>query len=148
MKTEKEIEDGERALQFLEMQGYRRCNIPACNCPFWHGGNASERLTEIHTILEQAGLEPHRKTAIVVVEELIKERESFASQPAFPVNSDVNPDSAQAGMRLRDFLASQIIGAVIASVNIRDLTSNMPEYVAHQAYRIADEMIKARSIIP
>ncbi len=35
------------ALGFIEMQGYRRCDIPACNCPYWHGGNADERLREL-----------------------------------------------------------------------------------------------------
>lgn len=72
MTTEKEIEDGKRALQFLDMQGYRRCNIGACNCPYWHGGNAGDRLQEIHEVLSDAGLEPHRKTAIKAIERLIE----------------------------------------------------------------------------
>jgi hypothetical protein len=32
---------------FIHAEGYRRCDSPACNCPYFHGGDASERLTEI-----------------------------------------------------------------------------------------------------
>ena len=39
---------------FLERQGYRRCDIPACNCPFWHGGHAMDRLREIEEVLRDA----------------------------------------------------------------------------------------------
>lgn len=44
------------ALGYLERQGYRRCDIPACNCPFWHGGYANERLREISETLAEAGI--------------------------------------------------------------------------------------------
>lgn len=36
-----------RAEGWIARQGYVRCDIPACNCPFWHGGDASNRLMEI-----------------------------------------------------------------------------------------------------
>jgi len=26
------------AKQFIESKGYRRCDIPSCNCGSWHGG--------------------------------------------------------------------------------------------------------------
>ena len=42
--------------KFLERQGYRRCDIPACNCPFWHGGHANERLREVSDLLADAGV--------------------------------------------------------------------------------------------
>lgn len=45
----------ERAEWFINSQGYRRCDIAACNCPYWHGGNASERLREIADALREAG---------------------------------------------------------------------------------------------
>lgn len=32
---------------FMDRRGYRRCDIPACNCGSWHGGNAEDRLREI-----------------------------------------------------------------------------------------------------
>lgn len=41
----------ERAERFISDEGYRRCDIPACNCPYWHGGNASNRLREISEVL-------------------------------------------------------------------------------------------------
>lgn len=66
-----EAEEGKRALQFLQMNGYRKCDIAACNCPYWHGGKAEERLRDIHDVLQEAGLRPHEKTAIAVIRELV-----------------------------------------------------------------------------
>jgi len=74
------VDEGERALKFLEMQGYRRCDIEACNCPYWHGGNASTRLMEIHDLLSEADCRPHQKTAYVALEELIKERDALTAE--------------------------------------------------------------------
>lgn len=42
------------AEEFIEHRGYRRCDIPACNCGRWHGGHAQERLREISDVLEGA----------------------------------------------------------------------------------------------
>lgn len=44
------------ALAFMERRGYRRCDTPACNCPFWHGGHAEARLSEIGESLRDAGV--------------------------------------------------------------------------------------------
>lgn len=65
------LEEGNRALEFLRIEGYRRCNIAACNCPYWHGGAASERLSEIHELLSDAGYSPYAKTLYKAIEELI-----------------------------------------------------------------------------
>lgn len=46
----------DEAHEFLERHGYRRCDIPACNCPFWHGGHAADRLREISDTLADAGI--------------------------------------------------------------------------------------------
>jgi hypothetical protein len=45
----------DRMRSFIEMRGYRRCDIPACNCNLWHGGNAEQRLSEIHDQLDVQG---------------------------------------------------------------------------------------------
>lgn len=45
-----------RASWFLDSKGYRRCDIDACNCPFWHGGKLEERLDEVDEELRQAGI--------------------------------------------------------------------------------------------
>ncbi len=37
----------ERLNDFLEREGFRRCDIAACNCDSWHGGHAMVRLQEI-----------------------------------------------------------------------------------------------------
>lgn len=61
---------------------------------------------------------------------------------AFPLPvSDHN--QGYEGMTLRDYFATAALPAIMNGVNMRDLTANMPEYVAHQAYKIADEMLKA-----
>lgn len=84
-------EEGAMAIQFLEMQGYRRCDIAACNCPYWHGGNASKRLTEIHELLSNAGCKPYEKTAYKAIEALIAERDSLRTpQPTAKENGDVS----------------------------------------------------------
>jgi hypothetical protein len=40
---------------FLGRAGYRRCDIPACNCGSFHGGHAEDRLREIGEALDEAG---------------------------------------------------------------------------------------------
>ena len=41
---------------FLLRHGYRRCDIPACNCGSWHGGHANQRLSEISDYLVSCGM--------------------------------------------------------------------------------------------
>ena len=50
--------------RFMEMEGYRRCDIPACNCDSWHGGNAYRRLVEIRDTLEEAGYSTNGTTIL------------------------------------------------------------------------------------
>jgi hypothetical protein len=66
-----------RALDFIERQGYRRCDCPACNCGSWHGGNASERLRELTEAMNNAGCQPMRKTLLVAVTDLIAKRDEL-----------------------------------------------------------------------
>ena len=57
-KAERQVKEAEAEIEqlraerdeltgFIERRGYRRCDIPACNCGSFHGGQAEERLTEI-----------------------------------------------------------------------------------------------------
>jgi hypothetical protein len=46
----------QRAEWFIAKEGYRKCDIDACNCPYWHGGSAGERLKEIDETLREAGI--------------------------------------------------------------------------------------------
>jgi len=41
---------------FILGAGYRRCDIPACNCHSWHGGHANERLRELSEELDTQGV--------------------------------------------------------------------------------------------
>lgn len=49
-------------LRFIEREGYRCCDIPACNCNSFHGGNAYNRLREIGEDLESAGVSLNGRT--------------------------------------------------------------------------------------
>ena len=49
-------EENAHAREFLERRGYRRCDIAACNCQFWHGGHAEDRLREISERLSDVGV--------------------------------------------------------------------------------------------
>jgi hypothetical protein len=46
------LPDVRDALDFLEREGYRRCDIPVCNCGRWHGGHWQQRLREIEEVVE------------------------------------------------------------------------------------------------
>jgi hypothetical protein len=37
----------EKAEWFINAEGYRRCDVPACNCPYWHGGHWQARYDEL-----------------------------------------------------------------------------------------------------
>ena len=41
----------ERLSRFIAGEGFRRCDIPACNCNSFHGGLAHKRLSEIYEAL-------------------------------------------------------------------------------------------------
>lgn len=58
----------ERLEDFLGRRGFRRCDIPACNCNFFHGGHADTRLREIYDAL---GTLTQGKTALMAVTELV-----------------------------------------------------------------------------
>jgi hypothetical protein len=65
--------ENERALRFISMEGYRRCDIPACNCPYWHGGNASQRLRELDDALPYE----NGSTILKRTQKLVAENESL-----------------------------------------------------------------------
>ena len=52
---------------FIERRGYRRCDIPACNCGSFHGGHAEDLLAEIHAALGEL---VQGRTALQAVEHL------------------------------------------------------------------------------
>lgn len=56
-------------LDFIRREGYRRCDIPACNCGSWHGGHASDRLREIGEVIEHNGI-----TILAAVEAAVSDR--------------------------------------------------------------------------
>lgn len=71
MTQERErFENGERALDFLERRGYRRCDMPACNCNSWHQGHAEARLAEIRDALEEGHVDLNGKTTLQAVRDL------------------------------------------------------------------------------
>lgn len=69
--------------------------------------------------------------------------------PAFPRPRSTGGDSfksdeAQEGMTLRDYFAAKAMNAVIVSYNDNDYRIPQAEWTAESAYKIADEMLKAR----
>lgn len=56
---------------FIESRGYRRCDVPACNCGSYHGGHATQRLGEIIDALEDGGVDMNGKTILSAVKALL-----------------------------------------------------------------------------
>ena len=48
-------ERAENAESFIGHRGYRRCDIPACNCGSWHGGDMEQRFDELHDAIGENG---------------------------------------------------------------------------------------------
>jgi hypothetical protein len=63
----------ERAEWFIASQGYRRCDIAACNCPYWHGGHLRERFDEIQDVLLDADISLNGKTLLTAIKELVQQ---------------------------------------------------------------------------
>lgn len=57
----------------LRSAGFRRCDIPACNCNSWHQvGGYAERFREIRGAVEEAGYSTNGRTLLDVVKEIIE----------------------------------------------------------------------------
>jgi len=82
----------DRRAWFMESRGYRRCDIPVCNCNSWHGGHAQERLQEISDALPFANGPTTLQSVVALVAERDRLREAIekAIQWLTP-----NPDSSQ-----------------------------------------------------
>ncbi len=82
LMTERNEARAERdaAVDELHFKGYRPCDIPACNCPHWHGGQANQRLDEIFEAV--AGEQPpgQMRPALHVVREVLAERDQLRAQ--------------------------------------------------------------------
>lgn len=57
---------------------------------------------------------------------------------------EISPPLSVDNIALRDWFAGMALQGVMSGVNMRDLTTYMPDYAANEAYKIADAMIKAR----
>lgn len=64
----------EKAEDFIESRGYRRCDIMACNCGSWHGGHLSARLDEIRELLSEKDI-PWQGTILATVEYALRSSE-------------------------------------------------------------------------
>lgn len=69
----------EKTLDFIESNGYRRCDIAACNCGSWHGGHASQRLRELTDLLNEHDCQPMQKTLLVAVRDVVERAEAAES---------------------------------------------------------------------
>ena len=74
--AEAEVKRLREALEdFLRREGYRRCDIAACNCGSWHGGHAANRLRELSELIGQNG-----KTLIDSAETLLRRAEAAEAE--------------------------------------------------------------------
>ena len=67
------------AEDFIARRGYRRCDIPACNCDAWHEGHAEERLSEIYRAL---GERTNGATALAAIESMEAELSTLRARVA------------------------------------------------------------------
>ena len=72
---------------FMQRRGYVQCDIPACNCPYWHGGHAERRLDEIADALGSRWWDQtvrlfnvNGQTVLQAVEQLACERDALREQ--------------------------------------------------------------------
>lgn len=59
------------AEDFIRRHGYRKCDIAACNCGSWHGGDAMERLLEIEGAIREAGISTNGQTILGAVKSIL-----------------------------------------------------------------------------
>lgn len=74
-----------RCLNFIESRGYRRCDIPACNCGSWHGGHAQQRLQEINDALGN----PNGVTTLKAVQQLVARNEELERREQMRFDGEV-----------------------------------------------------------
>lgn len=61
----------DKAEWVLNNSGFRRCDIPACNCDSWHQvGGYAERFREIREAVEEAGYSTNGRLLLDVVKEI------------------------------------------------------------------------------
>lgn len=69
----------DKAEGFISSMGYRRCDIPACNCGQWHGSKGSggwvraERLKEIADLIQRYHANPNVHRASVLLNGLLRD---------------------------------------------------------------------------
>ena len=74
----KDVFDLERRLSsaewVLENSGFRRCDIPACNCNSWHQvGGFKSRFDEIKEVVEEAGYSTNGRTLLNAVKAMAED---------------------------------------------------------------------------
>ena len=71
--------ENDRLTHWIASEGYVTCDIPACNCPWFHGGHASNRLMEVN---RELGDLTQGKTILHAVTDLMTRAESLATELA------------------------------------------------------------------
>lgn len=70
----------DRAEWVLNNAGFRRCDIPACNCGSWHQvGGYRARFDEIQEVVEEAGYSTNGRILLDVVKEIIEKAGKYDS---------------------------------------------------------------------
>ena len=90
----------ETAEDFIRRQGYKRCDIAACNCGSWHGGRSFERLGEIRDALEEAGVSVNGRTILDAVKSLLPDDTASVPLLRIPTVSRSVPELLGVARRL------------------------------------------------
>jgi hypothetical protein len=75
--SEIDTSTAEDLLDFIHREGYRRCDVAACNCGSFHGGHSMARLTEIEAALTEADIDGNGRTILSQVRALAAERDEL-----------------------------------------------------------------------
>lgn len=70
-----DLDELNRRRWFMDARGYRPCNIPACNCPYWHGGHLEDRFREIQDALDEGNVNTNGITILDAIKGLIAKAE-------------------------------------------------------------------------
>ncbi len=74
------LAENEARADFMRREGYRPCDVPACNCNSWHGGHAAERLRDLRDLLDGEGWSKNGSTILGDVKSLGDRTEAAESE--------------------------------------------------------------------
>jgi hypothetical protein len=79
----------EKAEWVLRTSGFRKCDIPACNCGSWHQvGGFKARFDEIKEVVEEADYSTNGRTLLKAVEAMASDIWQLKQACGYPIPAD------------------------------------------------------------